>query len=263
VTGCAARRCRAVAFGTLSDNVIRRMNFFQGCHSVGGCHHKDSNVNRRDFSARLVATGAGAAAATFAGTFAAPALAQGTPLEGKQFAKIEPPVPTTVPGKIEVIEFFSYACPHCNEFEPTLEAWAKGLPADTVLHRVPVPFLMNAENFMRLYYSLETLGQVDAMQSKIFATVHVEHKYLEKPADIAALMQKNGIDSAKFMDVFNSFSVATSVARAKKMLGTYHIDAVPTLAVQGRYTTSPSQAGSLENAVKVADYLIDRSRKGA
>jgi protein dithiol oxidoreductase (disulfide-forming) len=76
-------------------------------------------------------------------------------------------------------------------------------------------------------------------------------------------MQKNGIDGAKFMDVFNSFSVATSVARAKKMLGLYHIDAVPTIAIQGRYTTSPSQAGNLEAAVKVADYLIDQTRKGA
>jgi thiol:disulfide interchange protein DsbA len=240
------------------------MNFFQARHSVGGCHHKDPTVNRRDFSARLVATGAGAAAAAFAGSFAAPALAQsGAPLEGKQFARIEPPVPTTIAGKIDVIEFFSYACPHCNEFEPTLEPWVKRLPADVAFHRVPVPFLMNAENFMRLYYSLETMGQVDAMQRKIFAAVHVDHQYLEKPADIAALMQKNGIDGAKFTDVFNSFSVATSVSRAKKMLAAYHIDAVPTIAVQGRYTTSPSQAGNLDAAVKVADYLIDRARKGA
>jgi thiol:disulfide interchange protein DsbA len=187
----------------------------------------------------------------------------GTPVEGKPYIRLEPPVSPGTPGKIEVLEFFTYACPHCNEFEPTVEAWVKRLPADVSFKRVPVPFLMNSENFMRIYYALETMGQVDAMQRKVFAAVHVERKYLDKPADIQALMQKNGIDGAKFMDVFNSFSVATSVARAKKLLTAYRIDSVPTLAVQGRYETSPAQAAGLEGAVAVADFLIEKSRKGA
>ncbi len=213
-------------------------------------------MNRRDFSAHLAVAGLGAAASLFAG----PAAAQGSPAEGRQFKKIEPPVPPATPGKIEVIEFFSYACPHCNEFEPTLEAWVKKLPADVAFTRVPVPFLMNFENLMRTYYSLETLGQVDAMQRKIFAAIHVEHNYLEKPADIAALMAKNGIDAAKFTSVFNSFSVANSVTRAKKLRGTYNIDSVPTIAVNGRWTTSPADANGLEQATAVADYLIQRAR---
>ena len=215
-------------------------------------------MNRRDFSASLVSTGFGALATTL---LAGPALAQSSaPAEGKQYTKVEPPVPTIVPGKIEVIEFFSYACPHCNAFESTLSAWSKKLTADVAFHRVPVPFLMNAENLMRTYYSLETMGQVDAMNPKVFAAIHVERNYLEKPADIAALMAKNGIDAAKFIAVFNSFSVATSVARAKKLMAAYKIDGVPTLTVQGRYATSPGQAGSFEQATAVVDYLVQRSR---
>ncbi|HEY4067275.1 MAG TPA: thiol:disulfide interchange protein DsbA/DsbL, partial [Burkholderiaceae bacterium] len=135
-------------------------------------------MNRRDFSAALLATGAGATAAL-------PLFASaqgGTPTEGTQFLKIDPPQPQTVAGKIEVLEFFTYACPHCAEFEPTLEPWIKKLPADVVLHRVPAPFLMNAENFMRTYYTLDTMGQVDAMQQKMFNALHVEHQRLEKPA---------------------------------------------------------------------------------
>ena len=190
----------------------------------------------------------------------APAWAQGAPVEGKQFSKVEPPVPTTTPGKIEVIEFFSYACPHCNEFEPALEAWEKRLPSDVAFHRVPVAFLMNAENFMRTYYALETMNQVDAMQKKIFAAVHVDHNYLEKPADIAALMAKNGIDPAKFMNVFNSFSVATSVTRAKKIMAAYKIDGVPTLAVQGQWLTSPGQTGGSAQALAMTDALIMKAR---
>ena len=215
-------------------------------------------MNRRDFSARLVGTGIGAAAASL---LASTAHAQGgAPVEGKQFTRVEPPVPALVPGKLEVIEFFSYACPHCNAFEPTIAAWAKTLPADVAFHRVPVPFLANFENLMRTYYSLETLGQVDAMQRKVFAAIHVERNYLDKPADIAALMAKNGIDAAKFTGVFNSFSVATSVNRAKKLMAAYKLDGVPTLAVQGRYATSPGQAGGFEQATAVVDYLLQRAR---
>jgi thiol:disulfide interchange protein DsbA len=121
---------------------------------------------------------------------------------------------------------------------------------------------MNYENFMRMYYALETMGQVSAMNRKVFAAVHVERQYLDKPADISAFVTKNGLDGAKFMEVFNSFSVATSVTRAKKLMTAYKIDGVPTLAVQGRYATSPGLAGSEQGAFAVVDYLIQRARKG-
>ena len=214
-------------------------------------------MNRRDFSAALLATSFGAAAVPLTASAQA-----GTPTEGQQFAKVEPPVPLLAPGKIEVLEFFSYACPHCNAFEPTVEAWSKKLPADVVFHRVPAPFLMNAENFMRTYYALETMNQVSAMQRKVFAAVHVERLHLDKPADIAALMTKNGVDGTKFLDVFNSFSVANSVTRAKKLAVAYKLDSVPTMMVNGHYSTSPAQSGGMEQTVAVVDYLIQRARKG-
>jgi len=191
------------------------------------------------------------------------AAAQGAaPVEGAQFTRLEPSVPPQIAGKIEVLEFFSYACPHCNAFEPTLDAWVKKLPADVAFQRVPVPFLMNAESFQRTYYALQTLGQLDVLQRKVFTAVHVEHARLDKPADIAALVAKNGVDATKFLDVFNSFSVANSVSKAKRMTAAFRIDGVPTLAVQGRYLTSPGQAGGPEGALAVADFLIQRARKG-
>jgi protein dithiol oxidoreductase (disulfide-forming) len=214
-------------------------------------------VNRRDFSATFLAAGFGAVALPL--TVSAQS---GAPTEGTQFARVNPPVPPMAPGKIEVLEFFSYACPHCSSLEPTIEAWIKKLPQDVAFHRVPVPFLMNAESFMRTYYALETMGQVDALQRKIFAAVHVDRMHLDKPADIAALVGKNGVDSAKFLDVFNSFSVATSVTRAKKLAAAYKLESVPMLTINGHYATSPSQAGGAEQAVAVADFLIQRSRKG-
>jgi len=213
-------------------------------------------MNRRDFSAVLLTS-------SVAGSLLAPAAAQAQPLvpvEGRDYTKIEPPQPASSPGKVEVLEFFSYACPHCNDFEPTLEAWAHGLPADVVLRRVPVPFLFNADNFAHTYYALETVGLVDKMQMKIFNAVHVERLRLDKPEDIAALVGKNGGDAAKFLAAFKSFSVATSVARSKKMTADYKIDGVPSMTIQGRFLTSPSLAMSEAKSLLVANALIQKSR---
>ena len=220
-------------------------------------------MNRRDFSAQLLGTAAVSMTLAPILSFAPTAHAQaGAPVEGRHFTLVEPPVPPIVPNKIEVLEFFSYGCPHCSAFEPTIEAWAKKIPADVAFHRVPVPFLANAENFMRTYYALETMGQVNALQRKVFAAVHVDRERLDKPSDIVALVNKNGVDGAKFLDVFNSFSVASSVTRAKKLAAAYKLEGVPAITVQGRYATSPSQAGGQEQALAVADFLIQRARKG-
>ena len=218
----------------------------------------NTNMNRRRFSASLLS--AAAASALVAGR---PAFAQATPVEGKDFTRIEPPQPPGVPaGKVEVLEFFSYACPHCSSFEPTIEAWEKQLPAEVALRRVPVAFLMNADNFMRAYYALETTGAVQAMQLKIFRAIHIDRKRLEKGEDIAAFVGANGGDADKFLAAFKSFSVNTSVARAKKLMADYKIESVPALVVQGRWMTSPSQAGSSERALAVVDQLVQRVRNG-
>ncbi len=215
-------------------------------------------MNRRHFSSALLASGA---SASLLGLSLESRAAGAAPVEGTDFKKLEPSQPTSTPGKVEVLEFFSYACPHCNAFEPTIEGWARGLPADVVFKRVPVPFLYNADNFAHTYYALETMGLVDKMQMKIFSAVHVDHLRLDKPEDIAAVVGKNGGDAAKFLAAFKSFSVATAVAKSKKMSADYKIDGVPTLAVQGRFITSPELAHGAPESLAVADALIARSRK--
>ena len=216
-------------------------------------------MNRRHLN-RILVAGGFAPALMMAGPLA---LAQSpAPVEGHDYKRLEPPQPAPAAGKIEVLEFFSYACPHCSAFEPTLQAWAQRLPADVILRRVPVPFLFNAENFQRTYYTLETLGLVDAMQSKIFTAIHADRQRLEKPEEIAALVAKNGGDAAKFLATFKSFSIVTAQMRAKKLTSDYKIESVPTLVIQGRYITSPADAGSAERSLAVVDALIARARKG-
>ena len=215
-------------------------------------------MNRRDFSSALLASGAGASLLLATGGARAQA-----PVEGRDYSLIQPPQPPADAAKIEVCEFFTYACPHCSSFEPMIGPWARSLPADVAFRRVPVAFLFNAENFQRTYYALESMGLVDQMQSKVFAAVHVERQRLDKPEDIAALVAKNGGDSAKFLAAFKSFSVATAVTKAKKLQADYKIESVPALTIHGRYLTSPSQANGAPQSLAVADALIDKVRRKA
>ena len=215
-------------------------------------------MQRRQFSTSLL--GASAAALGWAGH----ARAQGGPVEGTHYVRLSQPVPAGPAGKIEVIEFFWYGCPHCNAFEPALDAWVKQLPADVAFHRVPVAF--SNEPFVahqRIFYALDSLGLVAAMHRKVFYAIHNERMRLDKPADIAAFMARNGIDAAKFADAYNSFSVQTKTRQAKALSEGYRIDGVPAIGIQGRYYTSPSLAGGPERALQVVDFLVDKVRKGA
>jgi len=215
-----------------------------------------NNMHRRDFSAALV--GAGAL------VIGLPAAAQGAPVEGTHYVRLGQPLAVTAPaGKVEVVEFFWYGCPHCNAFEPMLEAWVKKLPDHVSFRRVPVAF--RDEPFgthQRIYYALEAMGQLDAMHRKVFYAIHNDRQKLDKPADIAAFMGKNGVDGAKFVEVLNSFGVQTKARQAKQLAEAYKIDGVPAIGVQGRYYTSGSLAGSPEQSLRVTDFLIERSRKG-
>jgi thiol:disulfide interchange protein DsbA len=221
-------------------------------------------MKRRDFSLQVALGGVGAIGAIGAlGTLLVqPVLAQGNPVEGTHYTKLAQRAPVAAPaGKIEVVEFFSYGCPHCFSFEPTLEGWAKQLPADVVLRRVPVGFNAAYETYQKIYYALEAMGQLNAMHRKVFDAIHVQRQRLDKEADIVAFMQANGVDGAKFAEHFKSFSVQTKQRQAKQLTESYRIEGVPTLGVQGLYVTSGSLAGSNERALAVADKLVQGVRK--
>ena len=216
-------------------------------------------MKRREFSAVLASGALGAAA------LMNPAQAQGgAPVEGKDYLRLSTPLPAAPGGKIEVVEFFWYGCPHCNAFEPMLDAWAKKLPADVSFRRVPVAF--REEPYVahqRIYYALEEMKLTDTMHRRVFAAIHVDHMRLDKPADIAAFMTKNGVDGAKFLEYYNGFSVQTKARQAAQLAQAYKLDGVPAIGIQGRYFTSASMAGSHERALAVTDYLIQQVRAKA
>jgi thiol:disulfide interchange protein DsbA len=212
-------------------------------------------LQRREFSAALL--GAGAL------SLGLPSAAQGGIVEGTHYVRLSQPVAVTAPaGQVEVIEFFWYGCPHCNAFEPLLEAWVKKLPEFVAFRRVPVQF--REEPFgshQRIYYALEAMGQLEAMHRKVFYAIHNDRQRLDKPADIQAFMTKNGVDGAKVVELMGSFAVQTKARQAKQLAESYKIDGVPALGVQGRFYTTGSLAGGQDKMLVVADFLIQASRK--
>jgi len=213
-------------------------------------------MNRRDFSTALIG------ATTLAPTASQ---AQGGPIEGRNYVRLSTPLTTSAaPGRIELVDFFWYGCPHCAAFEPQLDAWARQLPAHVVFSRVPVMF--RAEPFtthQRIFYALESMGLLDAMHRKVFYAIHAERQALDKQADIAIFMAKNGVDAPKFMEAFSSFSTLAKLKRANALVDGYKIDGVPAIGVHGRYYTSGVLAGGNDKSLAVADFLVEKLRKGA
>jgi thiol:disulfide interchange protein DsbA len=183
--------------------------------------------------------------------------------DGKDFRRLDKALPLDAPaGKVEVIEFFWYRCPHCNAFEPTLDAWVKKLPPDVVFHRVPVAFRDDFVPEQRLYYTLEAMGKVDELHAKVFHAIHVDHQTLNREEGILAFAQKNGLDTAKFKAIYNSFGVQTKARRAKQLQDAYQVDGVPAMGVAGRYYTDGELAGAMPRVLQVVDYLVGEAKKG-
>ena len=189
--------------------------------------------------------------------FSATLLAQGA--HGcKKYLELSPAQPTE-PGKVEVLEFFSYSCPHCAVLEPLLEKWIKGLPADVVVKRVPVAFNASMRPLQQLYYSLEAMDRMD-LHPKAFQAIHEEKKRLFTKADIIAWAVAQGIDRAKFEALFDSFGVTSKVSRADQLVNTYKIQGTPSIAVAGRFVVSPSEAGGYQETIDQADALVKQVR---
>jgi len=212
-------------------------------------------MKRRDFS--LAALTAASSGLPFV------AHAQGKkPEEGIEYLTLDKRVPTEAgEGKIEVIEFFWYSCPHCNAFEPRFASWLKAVPKDVVVKRVPVRFRDDFEAQQRAFYVFEALNMVDAMHGKLFHAIHTERQNLTTAAALSAWADKNGIPAGKFTETFNSFGVATKARRATQLQEAFKVQGVPALGVAGRFYTDGSLTGTMERALQVTEYLIAEARR--
>ncbi|MCB1886484.1 MAG: thiol:disulfide interchange protein DsbA/DsbL [Rhodocyclaceae bacterium] len=186
-----------------------------------------------------------------------PALAQREP-----FNTLDPVQSTEDPSRIEIIEFFHYGCPHCRDFDPLLEAWLVSLPKDVYFKRVPAIWgNPKLKALARFYYAAEATGDLHTLHGDVFAAFQTAHVALDKPEGVQEWVASKGVDADKFMAAYKSFGIESKLSRADQLARNFRVQGVPTVAVNGQYTTSASLTGSHENTLKVVDELIAKVRQ--
>ena len=194
-------------------------------------------------------------------TLLAPAIALAQfkkPVAGTDYQVLQARAPVEAPaGKVDVVEFFWYNCPHWNAFEPALSEWVKKLPKNVAFRRVPVAFNDSFVPQQRLFYTLESMGLLDKLHAKVFAAIHVEKLNLSKGEAIVEWVGKNGVDQAKFLVQYNSFGTVTKAQKGSQLQKAYNVEGVPALGIAGQFYTDGSMAGTMERALLVAQTLIE------
>lgn len=183
----------------------------------------------------------------------------GQPLEMRDYRPVNPPV-ATEGGKIEVLEFFQYSCPHCYSFNPDLESWKKKQAADVDYRRVPINWDNATLNHTKTYYALEQLNRLGDLHDRFFAAIHLNKRRMLDAGEIAEFMAANGIDKGKWTENFNSFSVNSKVNRAGQIWRAYKIDGTPAVGIDGKWVTAPSMTGTREGALATMDFLVAQAR---
>lgn len=203
---------------------------------------------RRNFVRTAVVLGAALAAPL-------PGMAQTL---GKDYNPISPAQPTEDAAKVEVLEFFSYGCPHCADFNPLVTAWAAKQGSDVVFKKVPITFGRGAwANISKLYYALEATGDLAKLDAEVFKAIHAERVNLFEERTLLEWVAKKGVDGKKFADAFNSFGVNSKVKRADQLAQAYKVQGVPAMAVDGKFMVADL---SYSDKLLVADKLVAKAR---
>lgn len=183
------------------------------------------------------------------------------PLAGREFKAISPAL-VTAKDKIEVLEFFSYGCPHCSDFHPLISKWAAGLPKDVTFRRVPVSF--NRPEWARLakiHYALEATGDLARLDTAVFIALHEQRVAFRTDDAAVEWAAGKGADRKKFGDAMVSFSTQSKVQRADQDATAARIGGVPALAVDGKFLVNNEAANSYEDLLRITDSVIAKARQ--
>ena len=181
--------------------------------------------------------------------------------EGTEYLRLAKPQATSVQDKIEVVELFWYGCPHCHKLEPYINDWAANKPEDVEFIRMPAILGPGWELFAKAYFTADLLGVLETIHPALFAEIHDRRSRINKPEKLRAFFLNNGVKAEDFDKTFKSFAVAVKVNNARLMTQRYAITGVPTLIVNGKFSTSASIAGGNPNMIKVINHLVDQERQ--
>ncbi len=183
--------------------------------------------------------------------------------EGRHYRRHTPALSTqSPPDTIEVIEFFMYSCPHCFSMEPEVQRWLKTKRSNVSFMRVPVAFNQLAAMHVRAYYAAETLGVADQIHEAFFTEIHVNKNRLGDEKSLVAFFEKHGVDKDKLLEAMKSFAVDSKMRKAQAISTQYKIQSVPTIGVNGKYTTDGRMAGSYSKLFQIVDHLADKEAAG-
>ena len=183
------------------------------------------------------------------------------PQVGRELKAISPPL-VSPKDKIEVIEFFSYGCNHCNDFHPLITQWAAKLPKDVTFRRVPVSF--NRPEWARLsriYYALEATGDLAKLDAAVFIAIHEQRVQFKTDEAVVAWAASKGADAKKFGDAMAAFSMQAKIQRADQDASNARITGVPSLAVDGRFLLNNEAVGNYDELLKLTDSVIAKVRQ--
>ena len=170
--------------------------------------------------------------------------------DGRDYVRLPTPMPPAAPGKIEVVEFFSYTCPHCYDLDPIVQEWLKRKPENVMFTRIAVAFGASWEPSARAYYAAEALGVLDKLHQPLFDAIHREKRRLSSEDELAVFFAEHGVDQAAFRKAYQSFQTETQLQRSKQLVQRYGVRGVPTVIVGGQYEVRSPRI------FEVVDFLI-------
>ena len=180
---------------------------------------------------------------------------------GVDFAEIKPALQVDNPARIEVVEVFSYACPHCSDLNPLVKKWAAKLPADVAFKRVPVSFNSPFYQLMaKLFYTLDAIGEMERLDAAAFDAIHVKGLKLIDEKSVQEWAVSQGVDAKKFSDAFKSFSTDSNVKRTDQLSRAAKIPGVPALVVDGRYLVVGKNVKNHDELLALTEKVIDKAR---
>jgi thiol:disulfide interchange protein DsbA len=187
--------------------------------------------------------------------------AQSVPTLGRDYVRLDPPRAVASGDRIEVIEFFYYGCPVCYELEPKLSRWSSNLAAPIMLRRVPAMSSDNWDNFAKLFYTLEAMGQLARLHWPVYDNFHFDGVKLNEEAPMVNWVSRNGLDKERFVRIYRSPKIQDKLAAAREMTQNYEIKGVPSIVIDGKYATSARMTGGTREMMQVVDQLVELARK--
>lgn len=180
---------------------------------------------------------------------------------GTHYNRLTPTQPTSSgPDQVEVAEIFWYGCPHCNTFDPILNAWEADKAEYVRFVRVPAVWNPLVRFHAQAFYTAQVLDKGAAMHEAFFAEIHNNGNYLDSPDKLADFFARFGVSRSDFAEAFNSREVNALLQRAEELNERYQISSVPSIVINGKYTSNASMAGSYDRLLEMTDQLAASER---